>query len=118
MKQRHHRTEGRVEDVDGDPSLLGPSTIARARNLLLVVNANFDGAATATQFTVSGLDRRAVKRGGDGHRGHGKDDDDHGDRRGDDDRRGGGGGDRDGGDRNGGDRNGGDDNGGGSSGHR
>jgi Cu-Zn family superoxide dismutase len=127
VKLRHHKSEARVEDVVGDPSLLGPSTIARARNLLLVVNANFDGAQTASQFTVSGLDRHVV-----GHRGHGKRDDDrkrddHADRKRDDDRSGSGrGGDDNGGrddnagdDRSGGGSGGsGDDNGGGSSGHR
>ena len=51
--------------------LVGPSTIARARNLLLVVNANFAGAATATEFTVAGLPRGVVRHGN--HRG-----DDHG----------------------------------------
>jgi hypothetical protein len=123
VKLRRHRSEARVEDVVGDASLLGPSTVARARNLLLVVNADFDGATAATQFTVSGLDRDVVKHGGTGHRGHGKGDDDHGDRKRDDDRsaagRGGddnggnrdAGGNREGGDDNGGNRDGGDDNG-------
>jgi hypothetical protein len=69
VKLKHHKSKGRVEDVVGDPSLLGPSTIARARNLLLVVNANFDNQSTATKFTVSGLDRRVVKHGGKGRDG-------------------------------------------------
>jgi hypothetical protein len=142
VKLRRHKSEARVEDVVGDPSLLGPSTIARARNLLLVVNANFDGAKTVRSFTVSGLDRDVVKHRGDGHRGHGKGDDDHGDRKRDEDRSssgssGGGSGSSGGGsgssggdrgddnggrdrsagdDRSGGDRNGGDDNGGGNTG--
>jgi len=55
LKLRGHATRGRVEFVRTDPSLKGPSTIARARNLFLVVNADF---ATNTQpFTVSGLPR-------------------------------------------------------------
>jgi sugar lactone lactonase YvrE len=69
VKLRHHRTRGRVESEVSDPSFAGPSTVARARNLLLVVNANFAGGATATQFTVTGLARNAVRHGG--HGGHG-----------------------------------------------
>jgi hypothetical protein len=131
VKLRHHKSEGRVESVVGDPSLLGPSTVARARDLLLVVNANFDGAQTATQFTVSGLDRDSVRHGEGKHgdhtgRGHGEDDHAAGDRaggdrggdNGGDDRAGdnGGGGDSGGGQGGGGQ--GGDDSGGGSSGRR
>jgi sugar lactone lactonase YvrE len=72
VKLRHHRTRGEVQNEFSDPSLAGPSTIARARNLLLVVNANFAGTATATQFTVSGIARNAVRGGGHGgHGGHG-----------------------------------------------
>lgn len=79
VKLRHHRTRGEVQNEVSDPSLAGPSTIARARNLLLVVNANFAGTATATQFTVTGLARNGVRHGhggghggghGSGHGGH------------------------------------------------
>src|SRR3954453_8372958 len=69
VKLRRHNSSGRVESEISDPSFAGPSTIARARNRLLVVNANFAGAATATQFTVTGLARSAVRHGG--HGGHG-----------------------------------------------
>jgi len=69
VKLRHHRTRGEVQNEFSDPSFAGPSTIARARNLLLVVNANFAGAATATQFTVTGIARNGVRGGG--HGGHG-----------------------------------------------
>ena len=71
VKLRHHRTRGEVQNEFSDPSFAGPSTIARARNLLLVVNANFAGAATATQFTVTGIARDGVRGGHGGHGGHG-----------------------------------------------
>jgi hypothetical protein len=65
-------------DARLDNPLVGPSTVARARNLLLVVNANFGGGATATEFTVAGLPRNDVRHdgggragGGGGHRGRG-----------------------------------------------
>jgi hypothetical protein len=69
VKLRHHRTRGEVQNEFSDPSFAGPSTIARARNLLLVVNANFAGTTTATQFTVTGIARNGVRGGG--HGGHG-----------------------------------------------
>jgi sugar lactone lactonase YvrE len=69
VKLRRHDSSGRVESEISDPSFAGPSTIARARNRLLVVNANFGGAATATQFTVTGLARNAVRHGGHGAHG-------------------------------------------------
>ena len=69
VKLRHHRTRGEVQNEFSDPSFAGPSTIARARNLLLVVNANFAGAATATQFTVTGIARNGVRGGGHGNGG-------------------------------------------------
>lgn len=47
---------GRVVDRRTDPTLRGPSTIARARQLYLVVNADF--ATSRTPFTVSGLPRQ------------------------------------------------------------
>jgi sugar lactone lactonase YvrE len=71
VKLRHHRTRGEVQSEFSDPSFAGPSTIARARNLLLVVNANFAGTATATQFTVSGVARNGVRGGHGGHGGDG-----------------------------------------------
>jgi hypothetical protein len=47
------------------------------------VNPNFNGAAAATQFTVSGIDRDSVRGNGGGDGGHGNGDrhgggDDHG----------------------------------------
>jgi Cu-Zn family superoxide dismutase len=63
VKLRHHHSAARVENVVTDTTLVGPSTIARAENRLLVVNANFGGTPP---FTLSGLDRRAVKHGGHG----------------------------------------------------
>jgi Cu-Zn family superoxide dismutase len=61
LKLSGHDSRARVEDVLRDPSLRGPSTIARARDRYLVVNADF---ATNTQpYTVSGL-----RRGSQGHR--------------------------------------------------
>jgi hypothetical protein len=48
-------SRARLFDTRTDPTLRGPSTVARAGKLLLVVNADF---ATSTQpFTVSGLPR-------------------------------------------------------------
>jgi len=76
VKLRHHRTRGEVQNEFSDPSFAGPSTIARARNLLLVVNANFAGGTTTTPFTVTGIARNAVRGGGHGgHGGHGGGDD-------------------------------------------
>ena len=45
----------RLVDTRTDTTLRGPSTVARARNVLLVVNADF--ATSTTPFTVSGLPR-------------------------------------------------------------
>jgi sugar lactone lactonase YvrE len=69
VKLRRHDTSGRVESEVSDPSFTGPATIARARNRLLVVNPNFAGAATATEFTVTSLARNAVRHGGHGRHG-------------------------------------------------
>ena len=69
VKLSRHDTRGRVGTPVFDASFAGPSTIARLRNRLLVVNANFAGTATATQFTVSGIARNAVRHSGGG--GHG-----------------------------------------------
>jgi len=46
-------THARLVGTRTDPTLRGPSTVARARKLLLVVNADF--ATSTTPFTVSGL---------------------------------------------------------------
>src|SRR3954449_1917344 len=64
FKLSRHDSRARFESETSDPSLTGPSTIARARNRLLIVNPNFAGAATATQFTVTGLARNAIRHGG------------------------------------------------------
>jgi sugar lactone lactonase YvrE len=64
VKLRHHHSEAEIQNVVTDPTLRGPSTIARAGHRLLVVNADF--ATSTTPFTVSGLDRHAVKHGGHG----------------------------------------------------
>ncbi|HJZ60521.1 MAG TPA: hypothetical protein VKD47_00060 [Miltoncostaeaceae bacterium] len=55
LKLRGHATRAKVEFVRTDPTLRGPSTIARARNLFLVVNADF--ATSQKPFTVVGLSR-------------------------------------------------------------
>ena len=68
IELRHHRTRGTVVENRTDPTLAGPSTIARARDRYLVVNANFAGPPNGP-FTVTALDR------GDG-RGHGDGDED------------------------------------------
>jgi sugar lactone lactonase YvrE len=66
VKLRHHHSEAEIQNTVTDPTLRGPSTIARAENRLLVVNADF---ATSTKpFTISGLDRHAVQHGA--HGGH------------------------------------------------
>jgi Cu-Zn family superoxide dismutase len=55
VKLRGDAERGEIEQTRSDPSLRGPSTVARARNVYLVVNADF---ATSTKpFTVSGLPR-------------------------------------------------------------
>jgi sugar lactone lactonase YvrE len=56
VKLRHHNLRGRITNVRGDKTLRGPSTVARAQDLYLVVNADF--ATGTTPFTVSGLARR------------------------------------------------------------
>jgi hypothetical protein len=48
---------GKVVERRTDPTLRGPSTVARARNFYLVVNADF--ATSTTPFTVTGLPRNA-----------------------------------------------------------
>jgi sugar lactone lactonase YvrE len=56
VELRDHDLSGRVTNVRGDETLTGPSTVARAGNRYLVVNADF--ATSTTPFTVSGLPRR------------------------------------------------------------
>jgi len=48
-------SRARLVDTRTDPTLRGPSTVARVHKLLLVVNADF--ATSTTPFTVSGLPR-------------------------------------------------------------
>jgi DNA-binding beta-propeller fold protein YncE len=55
VKLKGNATRGVVVETRTDPSLRGPSTVARARGLYLVVNADF--ATSTTPFTVSGLPR-------------------------------------------------------------
>jgi Cu-Zn family superoxide dismutase len=55
LKLSSHRSRARIDKVRMDPTLRGPSTVARLGNRYLVVNADF---ATSTKpFTVSGLAR-------------------------------------------------------------
>lgn len=55
LKLRGGQSRAELEGTRTDPTLRGPSTVARVGKLLLVVNADF---ATSTQpFTVSGLPR-------------------------------------------------------------
>jgi sugar lactone lactonase YvrE len=61
----HDGGKGELEDRRTDASLQGPSTIARARDQYLVVNADF--ATSTPPFTVSGLPREEEDRGS-GHR--------------------------------------------------
>jgi hypothetical protein len=55
LKLDREDTRARLVDTRTDPTLRGPSTVARAHKLLLVVNADF--ATSTTPFTVSGLSR-------------------------------------------------------------
>ena len=57
LKLKHHDSSALLDSVRGDPSLHGPSTVARARHTYLVVNADFAGTASPP-FTISGLSRR------------------------------------------------------------
>src|SRR4051794_18399241 len=71
LKLRHDARAARLERTQTRDKRRGPSTVARARKLSLVVNADFN---TSTRpFTVAGLPRKA--RGGKGHgrgTGHGR----------------------------------------------
>jgi sugar lactone lactonase YvrE len=55
LKLDRGASRARLVDTRTDPTLRGPSTVARAGKLLLVVNADF--ATSTTPFTVSGLPR-------------------------------------------------------------
>ena len=55
LKLEAGASRARLVDTRTDPTLRGPSTVARVRKLLLVVNADF--ATSTTPFTVSGLPR-------------------------------------------------------------
>jgi sugar lactone lactonase YvrE len=55
IKLEHGGRRGELDDQRSDPSLRGPSTIARARDEYLIVNADF--ATSTTPFTVTGLPR-------------------------------------------------------------
>ena len=72
----HRASRARIVATVTDPTLRGPSTIARLRDRYLVVNADF--ATSTTPFTVSALPRS------DGRGGHDGLDDDDGDGGGDD----------------------------------
>jgi len=67
----HRASRARIVATVTDPTLRGPSTIARLRDRYLVVNADF--ATSTTPFTVSALPRS------DGRGGHDGLDDDDGD---------------------------------------
>lgn len=51
----HRTASGTVVERRTDPALLGPSTVARARNYYLVVNIDFETGTIP--FTVAGLPR-------------------------------------------------------------
>jgi hypothetical protein len=55
LKLKHHASNAKLVATQTDPTLRGPSTVARARHLYLVVNADF--ATSTTPFTVSALPR-------------------------------------------------------------
>ncbi len=77
VKLHDSARRGEVKSTRTSPLLKGPSTIARARDTYLVVNADF---ATSTKpFTVAGLPRNDK-----GHDDHGHGDDHHGHDHGDD----------------------------------
>jgi sugar lactone lactonase YvrE len=55
LKLKGGASRAKLESTRTDPSLRGPSTVARVGKLLLVVNADF--ATSTTPFTVTGLPR-------------------------------------------------------------
>jgi Cu-Zn family superoxide dismutase len=56
LKLKGDATSAELRATRTDPTLRGPSTVDRAKNLYLVVNADF--ATSTTPFTVSGLSRK------------------------------------------------------------
>jgi len=66
LKLRRDARSARLERIRTSDTLRGPSTVARARNLYLVVNADF--TSSAKPFTVAGLPRNAKHGHGHGHR--------------------------------------------------
>ena len=56
LKLHGDATRAELRATGTDPTLRGPSTVDRAKNLYLVVNADF--ATSTTPFTVSGLSRK------------------------------------------------------------
>jgi sugar lactone lactonase YvrE len=76
VKLKHGARRGEVRDTRTSSLLKGPSTIDRAKDVYLVVNADF---ATSTKpFTVAGLPRQDRHDHGDDH-GHDNGQHDHGD---------------------------------------
>ncbi len=55
LKLKRNDSRARLDSVRSDPTLRGPSTVARARHTYLVVNAAF---GQPPPYTVSGLSRR------------------------------------------------------------
>jgi hypothetical protein len=69
LKLRHGARTAKLQRTQTSDKLRGPSTVDRAKNLYLVVNADFN---TSTKpFTVAGLPRKAKGHGHHGHGGHG-----------------------------------------------
>jgi Cu-Zn family superoxide dismutase len=75
IKLHDSARRGELKSTRTSLLLKGPSTIARARDTYLVVNADF--ASSTKPFTVAGLPRNDRGRG-DNHHGHGHGDDHHG----------------------------------------
>ena len=67
LKLRRDARTARLERTQTSDTLRGPSTVDRARNLYLVVNADF-GPSPTKPFTVAGLPRNAKHGHGHGHR--------------------------------------------------
>jgi Cu-Zn family superoxide dismutase len=63
LKLKGGGSRARLDGTFTDPTLKGPSTIARVGKLLLVVNADF--ATSTTPFTVSGLPRDRAEHDND-----------------------------------------------------
>ena len=69
LKLHHGARTAKLQRTQTSDKLRGPSTVDRAKNLYLVVNADFN---TSTKpFTVAGLPRKTKSHGHGGH-GHGK----------------------------------------------